>query len=132
MRKTSSFGDLAQQLIDVWISQEHAKDPASLYSPIRPQLAANMILAVVENTGDPAGGVCFVDRYKVPTSLADLRFPLGEEFDFDVHPLSQPITNTFATRRPTLFSDRAAIGNLSHPKRFNVARDLRFGPPRTP
>ncbi|MFS2176775.1 AsnC family protein [Rhizobium pisi] len=115
MRKTSSFGDLAQQLIDVWISQEHAKDPASLYSPIRPQLAVNMILAVVEKAGDPVSGfeVRFVDRYKVPTSLADLQFPLGEEFDFDLHPLSSPIANTFSTRRPTLFSDRAMIGNLN-------------------
>ncbi|MDH6650198.1 UNVERIFIED_ORG: hypothetical protein M2312_004869 [Rhizobium esperanzae] len=114
MRKTSSFGDLSQQLIDVWISQEHAKDPASLYIPIRPRLAANMILAVVEKAGDPVNGfrVRFVDRYKVPTSLADLRFPLGEELDFDVHPLSSPIANTFATRRPTLFSDRIATGNL--------------------
>lgn len=115
MRKTSSFGDLAQQLIDVWISQEHVKDAAGLYSPIRPQLAANMILAVVEKAGDPLSnfGVRFVDRYKVPTSLADLRFPLGEEFDFDLHPLSSPIANTFAARRPTLFSDRITIGSLS-------------------
>jgi len=115
MRKTSSFGDLAQQLIDVWISQEHAKDPASLYSPIRPQLAANMVLAVVEKAGDPesAIGVRFVDRYKVPTSLSELRFPLGEELEIDVHPLSPPIANTFATRRPTLFSDSVTIGNLS-------------------
>ncbi len=67
-----------------------------------------MVLAVVEKAG-----VRFVDRYKVPTSLADLRFPLGEEFDFGVHPLSQPIANSFANRRPTLFSDRITIGNLS-------------------
>ncbi|MDP9808111.1 hypothetical protein J2W42_000949 [Rhizobium tibeticum] len=113
--KSVTFGDLAQQLIDVWISRGEIEDPLSLHHVIRERLATNMVLAVVDF---PVGGraACRVDvvrDYSIPTSYGEVPENLKTRLPMlprgHLHP---SIEKALATRRPSLVTETALHGDL--------------------
>ncbi|TBZ33436.1 winged helix-turn-helix transcriptional regulator [Rhizobium leguminosarum bv. viciae] len=110
-----SFGELAQQLIDVWISRDNVEDPLSLYQGVRDRLATNMVLAVINF---PVGRlsefrVNVVRDYSIPTSYEDVpellktRLPLLPRGH--LHP---SVEKAIATRRPSLIAETVRHGDL--------------------
>ncbi|MGO7305356.1 winged helix-turn-helix transcriptional regulator [Rhizobium ruizarguesonis] len=109
-----SFGELAQQLIDVWISRE-VQRPAILSHLVGEQLSANMALAVIEvaDSGPTEFGVNLVRDYSIPTSYADVPDVLKSRLPLvpggHLHP---SIQKAIAGRRPSLVSETVCHDNM--------------------
>ncbi|MDE8762577.1 winged helix-turn-helix transcriptional regulator [Rhizobium sp. CBK13] len=111
--KSASFDDLAQQLIDVWISREVDR-PAILGRMAGEQLSANMVLAVIEMTDSNAEiRVNLLRDYSIPTSYGDVAEVLISRLPLlpggRLHP---SIQGAIAGRRPSLISETVRHDNL--------------------
>ncbi|WP_286203141.1 winged helix-turn-helix transcriptional regulator [Rhizobium lusitanum] len=106
---------MAQQLIDVWISQDEVDHPSGLSRVVGDQLSANMVVAVITLT---AGGatefdIHIVRDYSIPTTYAEvpgvlkLRLPMlpGGR----LHP---SIQKAITSRRPSLTLETARHDNM--------------------
>lgn len=113
--RSVTFGELAQHLIDVWISRDEIEDPFSVYHAIRARLAKNMVLAVLDF---PVGGpsefrVDVVRDYSIPTSYDDVpellktRLPL-----LPMGHLHPSVEKAISTRRPSLIAESVRHGDL--------------------
>ncbi|MFC5757793.1 winged helix-turn-helix transcriptional regulator [Rhizobium sp. GCM10022189] len=111
--KSVTFDDLAQQLIDVWISRE-VDQPATFCHMAGEQLSANMVLAVIEMTDSgPEFRVNLLRDYSIPTSYADVPEVLRSRLPMlpagSLHP---SIQRAIAGRRPSLISETARHDNM--------------------
>ncbi|RKD56816.1 winged helix-turn-helix DNA-binding protein [Rhizobium sp. WW_1] len=112
--RSVSFGEVAQQLIDVWISRE-VDQPAILSDVVGKQLSVNMVLAIIEvPDSDPTEfGVNLVRDYSIPTSYADV--PEALKSRLPLLPggrLHQSIQKAIASRRPSLVSETVRHDNM--------------------
>ncbi|ANL42360.1 helix-turn-helix transcriptional regulator [Rhizobium phaseoli] len=113
--KLATFGDLAQQLIDVWISRNDVEHSTVLSNVISNRLSANMVLAVIEMTnGSPTEfEVNLVRDYSVPTSYADVPEVLKSRLPMlpagRLHP---SILKAITGRRPSLISETVRHDNM--------------------
>jgi len=110
-----SFGELAQQMIDVWISRDNVEDPLSLCQGVRERLATNMVLAVIDF---PVGGraafrVDVVRDYSIPTSYGEVPELLRTRLPMlprgHLHP---SVEKALVTRRPSLVTETVLHGDL--------------------
>ncbi len=111
--KSVTFDDLAQQLIDVWISREVDR-PAILCRMAGEQLSANMVLAVIEMTDSNAEfRVNLIRDYSIPTSYADVAEVLRSRLPLLPSGCLHPsIQGAIAGRRPSLISETTRHNNM--------------------
>lgn len=113
--KPATFGDLAQQLIDVWISRNDIEHPTVLSNLISDRLSANMVLAVIEviDSTPTEFDVDVVRDYNIPTSYGDVPEVLKSRLPMLVGGRLHPsIQKAIAGRRPSLISEAVRHDNM--------------------
>jgi Winged helix-turn-helix DNA-binding len=113
--RSASFDDLAHQLIDVWISREGACDLVTLSRLVKGQLAANMVLAVIEfPVGDFSAFRTDVIRdYSIPTNYPAIPETLKTRLPILANGHLHPsIEKAISVRRPSLVAETVRHGDL--------------------
>lgn len=113
--KSVTFGDLAQQLIDVWISRDDVEHPIVISHVVVDRLSANMVLAVIQMSDDGSGefSVDVIRDYSIPTSYPDVPEVFRSRLPMSVGGLLHPsIQKAIAGRRPSLISETVRHNNM--------------------